>query len=200
MHPKPTGSLKHHLQPKSHHTSGSRGIWMSRLKYSMSDAFLKKFLRLERGGKKKHSQGRQRGLAGGRGRHHPPRPHVTCGTARGNGLGGPAACRLADLHRITKCPELEWTHKDHPPPVPASLQQQRGQPGLIWGHKFIHMHLDPSSSKSQGVKARREQDVRGWHGSGMSPPWCRDQGKAAVGTTKYPREAPGAAHCPATES
>lgn len=67
---------------------------MSRLKYSMSDAFLKKFLRLERGKDKGEMRG---GLAGGRGPHLPSWAPLTCGTARGSGPGGPAGCQPADL-------------------------------------------------------------------------------------------------------
>lgn len=71
---------------------------MSRLKYNMSDAFLKKFLRLE----KRERKTTCRGGGGGAWQEGgdpatPPRPQVTCETAHGNGLGGPAACQPADL-------------------------------------------------------------------------------------------------------
>lgn len=49
--------LSNHRMLKPHRTSGSRGIWMSRLKYSMSEAFLKKLLRLEGGRKEKRLEG-----------------------------------------------------------------------------------------------------------------------------------------------
>lgn len=67
---------------------------MSRLKYSMSEAFLKKLLRLEGGGKKNGLKGMRGGLEGPQ---CPVSAPGTCETARGSGRGGPAACRLADL-------------------------------------------------------------------------------------------------------
>lgn len=45
-------SRRHYWGSKANSTSGSRGIWMRRLKYSMSEALLKKFLRLGAGGQK----------------------------------------------------------------------------------------------------------------------------------------------------
>lgn len=55
---------------------------MSRLKYSMSDAFLKKFLRLERGKRKTTCRGGSGGRQEGGDPGAPPLPRVTCETAR----------------------------------------------------------------------------------------------------------------------
>lgn len=80
-------------------TSGSRGIWISLLKYSMSEARRKKFLRLQvaRGDR---SQGS----------HQPSSQPCyntapwagTCGTARGTDPCGLAGCLPGDLRDSTR--------------------------------------------------------------------------------------------------
>lgn len=75
-------------------TSGSLGIWMSLLKYSMSEARRKKFLRLQWNRETGH-----RGAISPLSNHAlvlPPRAG-TCETVRGTGPCGLAGCLLGDL-------------------------------------------------------------------------------------------------------
>lgn len=153
---------------------------MSRLKYSMSDAFLKKFLRLERGERKNVRRGGGEGdLAGGRGPHHPT---------------------LAPGY-LRNC---SWKRSRWPCSVSAGRPAVMGgtavtDPGLqIYSHAPGSIQLQKPAGEGQ-MGAGCEGSGREW---GVLIPGIgtRDasQGEVGVGTPKYPCKASGAA--PAQQS
>ena len=145
---------------------------MSRLKYSMSDAFLKKFLRLERGERKTARRGGRKGAwQEGRGPHCP--------------TSAPAYLRNCSWKR-SRCPcsvsagrptVMRGTAVTDP-----GLQIYSHMPGSIW--------LQKPAVKGQ-VGAECEGSGQEW-GDPISGTGTRDaaQGEAGVGTLKYLCEAP----------
>lgn len=156
-------SPEHHTN--SCHTSGSRGIWISRLKYSMSEAFLKKFLRLDR---RERQMGDERG----------------CGRRKGTtaGLWLPAELLVEAVPvALQGVGRQTWVSRD-----------SCDWSGLhICSHAPRTLHCKSQHSKSQeGV----ECEGSGWEGGVPIPrTGIRDvaQGDVSVGAPKYPHEAAG---------
>lgn len=98
LNPQALQSITH-----EHHTGILPYLWQPRdldepLEIQHVRCFLKEVFEAGEEGKKNCSQGRRGGAwQEGRDPSTSARPRVTCETARGNGLGGPAVCRPVDL-------------------------------------------------------------------------------------------------------